>query len=388
MKFNKQRQIVLSAAVAIIIAIVLIGMNTSEEDVQVKTPSPHVLSVATTVVTEAMLPLQVPATGSIVPWQEASIGAEGEGLRLIDVTVNVGDTVKRGQVLALFYSDIVAAELAEAKAAVTQADAEVMEATANAQRAKSLDRTGALSAQQINQYLVAEMTAKARLDAMRAAENRQRLRLNQTRVLAPNDGIITSRSATVGTVVPAGQELFRLIENGRLEWRAVIASTDILALRPGQIASVTVQGHESIQGTLRIVAPTIDAGTHNGLVYVDLPQHPSLRAGIFARGYFNVGEARTITLPQRAVILRDGFNYVMQVGPNSSVTMKKVSVGRQIGERIEITAGLTAAETVIASGLNFLSEGDTVRVVNELPSSAGSKAQARNSATPTAASQE
>lgn len=328
---------------------------------------PPVLSVALIRAEVSVLPIRIPATGNVIAWQEASVGAEADGLRLIDVKVNVGDTVKRGQVLALFNADIIEAELAEARASADQAEAEAVEAEANALRAKKLESSGAMSTQQINQYIVGATTARARLEVARAIEKRNRLRLVQTRVLAPGDGIITSRAATVGAVVAAGQELFRLIKDGRLEWRAEVAIADMEKLAPGQSATISAQGRGAIHGTLRAIAPAINMETRNGLVYVDLPGDSAVRAGAFARGYFEVGEGSALTVPQSAVLLRDGFHYVMCVGPESKVVMKKVAVGRRIGDRVEITEGLAAAEKVIASGVGFLSEGDAVNVVSGIP---------------------
>lgn len=366
----KPRRIALAAAVIMLVAIMLvaialvaIGVHSEEAEKTAAAPRP-VLSVVMTRARMSTLPIRIPATGDIVAWQEASVGTEADGLRLIDVRVNVGDKVRRGQVLASFNADIVAAELAEARAAVAQAGAQVVEAEANARRAKELDDSGAMSSQQIDQYVVAAMTARARLDAARAIEKKNRLRLAQTRVLAPSDGIITSRAATVGAVVPAGQELFRLIEDGRLEWRAAVATSEMDRLAPGQNAIVAVHGRAPIRGTVRIVGPSIDTQTRNGLVYVDLPRDIAMQAGAFARGYLEAGEGTALTLPQTAVLLRDGFTYVMRVGPASKVMMKKVTVGRRTGDRIEITAGLDASEAVVASGLGFLSEGDNVRIVS------------------------
>jgi multidrug resistance efflux pump len=121
---------------------------------------------------------------------------------------------------------------------VAEAEAHLAEAAANAQRARDLATTGALSQQQIHQYVTAERTAKARLDAQRAAARAQELRLRQTQVLAPDNGVISSRSATVGAVLPAGQELFRLIRQGRLEWRAEVASAELARLKPGMPATI------------------------------------------------------------------------------------------------------------------------------------------------------
>ena len=303
------------------------------------------------------------ANGSIAPWQEAIVGAESNGMRLAEVRVNVGDVVKRGQLLATFVPDMAQADLAQSRAAVAEAEATLADASANAQRARDLQASGALSAQQINQLLTAERTAQARLEAQRAGARVQQLRLAQTQVRAPDGGVISARNATVGAVVPAGMELFKLIRQGRLEWRAEVAADELAQVRPGQAVRITAGGATPVVGRVRIVAPTVDAATRNGLVYVDLPPGGTMKAGMFARGDFETGSSTALTLPQSAVLLRDGFNYVFKLGADNKVAQAKVTVGRRIGERIEVTGGLDAAARVVASGGGFLADGDTVRVV-------------------------
>jgi RND family efflux transporter MFP subunit len=330
------------------------------------------LTVTTVVAQRADLASAVQANGSIAAWQEAIVGAEANGLRLAEVRVNVGDVVRRGQVLATFAADMPQADLAQSKASVAEAEATLAEAGANAQRARDLQASGALSAQQINQYLTAERTAQARLAAVRAAAQVQQLRLAQTQVLAPDAGVISARSATVGAVVPAGLELFRLIRQSRLEWRAEVAAAELALIQPGQAVRVTPAGGAVLAGKVRMVAPTVDAATRNGLVYVDLPvvgtaAPGGARAGMFARGEFALGSSSALTLPQTAVLLRDGFSYVFKVGADQKVVQTKVAVGRRVAERIEILSGLDATARVVASGGGFLADGDTVRVVAAAP---------------------
>lgn len=322
------------------------------------------LTVAATTPRPAMLPIRITAHGNVMAWQESSIGAEAIGLRLAQVNVNVGDAVRRGEVLAVFASDTIAADYAQSRAAVAEAEAASAEARDNAQRVRGLQATGAMSALQIQRYLTAARTARARLEAMQAAERTQRLRLAQTRVLAPDDGVISARSATVGAVLPAGQELFRLIRRGRLEWRAEVAASELAKLRPGQVAHVTPVGEGTIEGRLRMVAPTVDIASRNGLVYVDLPPDAAARAGMFARGTFDLGTDRAVTLPRSAVLLRDGFAYVMRIGPDSRVVQTRVTAGRHAGDLVEITGGIAASDRVVASGAAFLGDGDLVRVVD------------------------
>src|SRR5450830_401349 len=172
------------------------------------------LTVTTTRPAPARLPIQLAANGNIAAWQEAVIGSETGGYRLNEVRVNVGDVVKKGQVLAVFSADSVNADVAQARAALLETRANAAEAAANEARARTLQTSGALSAQQISQYMTAEQTANARIAASQATLNAQQLRLKYTQVVAPDSGIISARSATVGSVVGVGTELFRMIRQG------------------------------------------------------------------------------------------------------------------------------------------------------------------------------
>jgi multidrug efflux pump subunit AcrA (membrane-fusion protein) len=99
------------------------------------------------------------------------------------------------------------------------------------------------------------------------------------------------------------------------------------------------------------------------LIYVDLPSDArGLRAGMFARGEFELGRASALTLPQSAVVLREGFAYVFRI-EGDKVAQTKVTVGRRQADRVEITAGLDAGAAVVAQGAGFLADGDSVRVV-------------------------
>ncbi|WP_224795818.1 efflux RND transporter periplasmic adaptor subunit [Pseudomonas fluorescens] len=345
---------------------VVITASRQPEDSQPVTARPA-LTVNLTKPQFDLMPIKVSANGNIMAWQEASIGTEASGLRLAEVKVNVGDVVRRGQVLAIFAAQTITAELAQSRAATAEALAALTEANANAGRARELQETGAMSGQQIQQYLTQARAAQARLEGARAVEKTQRLRLVQTQVLAPDDGVISARSATVGAVLPSGQELYRMIRGNRLEWRAEVAATDLAKLKAGQTVQVKPEGGEPITGTLRMIAPLIDTQTRNAMVYVDLPQPGAARAGMFARGEFEIGTARLLTLPQTSVVMRDGFSHVFRIGAQSRVVQTRVTVGRHTADRVEIVSGLDASAQVVAAGGSFLGDADLVRVVAEVP---------------------
>ncbi|RZL63510.1 MAG: efflux RND transporter periplasmic adaptor subunit [Variovorax sp.] len=338
----------------------------------------------------AELTVQLAANGNIAAWQEASIGSESNGLRLAEVRVNVGDVVKKGQVLATFSPETINADVAQARASLAEAKATAADAAGNAARAKTLEQTGALSQQQINQYRTTADTARARVEAAEAVLAAQQVRGRNTQVLAPDDGVISARTATVGSVVAAGTELFKLIRQGRLEWRAEIGAAELSRLTVGLPATVTVPGGAEVQGKLRAIAPTLDPQTRNALVYVDIPGVQSsvgVKAGMFARGEFLIGKSDALTVPQVAVIPRDGFNTVAVLQTDGRVRLARVQAGRRVGDRIEVQGELLKPDSqVVVEGAGFLNDGDMVRVANASAApAAAAPAPAASGATPAAA---
>ncbi|MDR2031014.1 MAG: efflux RND transporter periplasmic adaptor subunit [Azoarcus sp.] len=334
-------------------------------------------ALAVTVVRPAVetWPIRVSANGNIAAWQEAIIGSDVQALRLTEVRVDVGDAVTAGQILAAFDDEPVKIDVAQAKAALAQAHAAVKAARENATRARELRGSGALSEQLVTQYLTTEQSALAQSAAAKAALAAQELRLARTRVLAPDDGVISARNATVGAVSGVGTELFRLIRKGRLEWRAELTEAELERLAPGVPVRLALADGRSIAGTARMVAPTVDARTRTGLAYVDLPPDAGLRPGMFARGEFDLGESVALTVPLASVAMREAFSYVFRLEAGDTVRQVKVSTGRRVGERMEITGGLAKTARIVAAGANFLNDGDRVRVVDDLPSGADAAAQ-------------
>lgn len=327
------------------------------------------LTVTTVVPKQVSLPMKLSANGNITAWQEASIGAESAGLRIAQVRVNVGDRVKQGQVLATLAGETVRAEAAQTRATLAEAEAAAAEAANNAQRARTLQNTGALSASQINQYVTAEKTAQAKVEAARALVQAQQARVGQTDIRSPDSGIISARTATAGAVVAPGVELFRLIRQGRLEWRAEVTATELGRLTTGTTALITAASGARLSGRVRTIAPTVDPQTRAALVYVDvtpLPGTGNALAGMFARGEFDLGASPALTLPQSAVAVRDGFSYVYRVNADNRVSQLKVQTGRLVGDQFEITGGLPADTRIVANGAGFLNDGDLVRVTDVL----------------------
>ncbi|MDT7520017.1 efflux RND transporter periplasmic adaptor subunit [Rhodoferax sp. TBRC 17660] len=363
----------LTASVLTLAGLGLFASRTQAADAPKAAAAPKAaLTVSTVQAKSSQLPVKLSANGGVAAWQEASVGSEASGLRVAELHAGVGDSVKRGQVLATFASESVQADVALARASLNEAQANAAEALANGDRARAVQGTGAVSAQQINQYLTQEATAKARVASAQAQLDAQLLRLKQTQLLAPDSGIISARSASVGSVVGAGTEMFKLIRQGRLEWRGEVTSAEFARIKPGMTVLVTSPGGVQAKGKVRMLAPTVDAATRNGLVYVDLLAASTagqslggaFKPGMYARGEFELGSTGALTVPQAAVVVRDGFSYVYRVGSDNRVSQLKVQTGRVVGEQIEIQSGVKPEDKLVASGGSFLSEGDTVKVVD------------------------
>ena len=338
---------------------------------------PHTLSATNPALTVELiqpqrreLPLVLQANGSVAAWQEAVIGAEVSGLRLAEIRGQVGDPVKKGQVLAVFDREPVEVDVAQGQAALAEAEANLQESRVNAERVRQVIDEGALSAQQVGQYLTMEKTAAARMRLAKAQLDQQLLRLRHTQVVAIDDGVISSRSAVLGAVANAGQELFRLVRQNRLEWRAEVTADELPRLQPGMPAWVEVPDIGQVKGKIRMVGPTLDPQSRNALVYVDLVNAlaAGFKPGMFAHGEFQHGSLMALTVPQTALSLREGFSYVFRLaGPVENgvgrVAQVKVTIGRSVGDRVEILSGVSATDPLVAGGSAFLSDGDYVRVV-------------------------
>ena len=276
MKFSRtSREWILAIAVATALAIG--ATHTRPREVEpLPTPAAMPIPLTVSVVRPERVewPEVIQASGTIAAWQEAIVGAEVTGLRLAELMVDVGDEVSKGQLLARFDDATTLAMVRQSEAAVAEAEANVAEAQANAQRAERLGKTGALSQQDATQYLTRGRTAKAQLESAKARLHSQQLALDYTRVVAPDDGVISSRKAMLGTVASPGTELFRLVRQNRLEWRAELSGTQLAQLKVGDEACVQLADGTIAYGKVRQVAPVLDESRRIGVAYVELDRTP------------------------------------------------------------------------------------------------------------------
>lgn len=302
---------------------------------------------------QGIWPEQISAQGLIAPWEEASIGTQIGSYQLIDIRANVGDQVRRGDVLARLNPALLKAEEAELLARHEQA-------TANDRRAKGLQTVGGISDQEALQFATEARTATALLSA-------KRLELRYTAITAPDDGAITARTATLGAVVPAGQELFRMIRKNRLEWRGEVTATQLASVAIGQPIELDLPDGGVARALVRKTAPSLDPQSRLAIVYADITAGSRARAGMYVAGKVAIGTSPALVVPADCVILRDGRSYVVEItgtGQTSKVALRGVVTGRRNAGAIEIVRGIKGGERLVRRGAAFLNDGDVVRVAS------------------------
>lgn len=307
-------------------------------------------------------PQELRASGSIAAWEEIVISPETGGLRIAELLVSVGQRVTKGQLLARLADDTVRAELAKQEALVAQAEASLLQASSNLKRAQAVDVAGSIAPQKLDEYRATEATSKASLASARADLQSAKLKLAQTRIAAPDAGIVATKSGVVGNVASAGTELYRLIRQGRIEWRAELDARQLSQVRVGQPARVTLPSGQTVAGKVTLVSPTLSTTTGRGLAYVSLAADSPAKVGIFASGSIELQQASALTLPEAAVVQRDGRAYVYTVGADGRAASRVVTTGRHQGDRVELLSGVDAATRVVAKGGAFISDGALLTV--------------------------
>jgi RND family efflux transporter MFP subunit len=305
----------------------------------------------------------IDASGAIAPWQEASIRSLVTGARLSEVRADVGEVVKHGQVLARYDTGMLQAEVAQTAAALAQAEASAQQASTNESRALQMKDSGGISKQDLLQYRTAAAVTKAQVEVARAQLQARRLDLRNASVVAPDDGTISARAATLGSVTPVGEELFRLIRQDRVQWRAEVTAAEVSAIAPGLHVALTLPNGSEARGVVRRIAPSLDLQSRVAIVYADLESGSHARAGMYASGRIALGESDALVVPASALAMHDGRSNVAVVverGGVQRVTLREVQTGQRDGSRVEIVRGLADTEHIVREGAALLNEGDVV----------------------------
>lgn len=363
-----------------------------------------VASATVTTVRSQSIPIRqtIETNGTVEAFDLLSVSPRASGLQIQSVNVREGDRVSAGQVLAVLDDSVLRSQIDQARAQVSAAIANVEQRRAEAAQAQasltsaresferynSLFEQGAISAETLRERRTAVDTAEQTVGADRAAiasaeasvrsaqaeVNRLETQLDQTQVIAPSDGVIAEKTATVGDVASTGTPLFQLISGDELELAVKIPQTQMAKVTPGTPVQISSNSDADLQlqGFVRSIDPTIDAQTREATVNVGLPGSDRIRPGMFLQAAIVTGTRQGVAVPAAAVLPQSSGGFVVyQLAADGTVRSQSVETGEQIpaaGDRsaqIEIISGLQADVPVVLEGASYVQDGDLVKVVSE-----------------------
>ncbi len=315
----------------------------------------------TPILKDIQLPLSL--SGPLTPWQESSIQAQLPALPITNVYVDVADVVKKGQLLATLDAQSIAIEKSQLQAQLSEATSALEIATQNAQRAKALEESPALSAVQREQMLHAQKSAQAKVQALHAQLKATEIKGSYTRITAPAAGVISERKATIGSL-SSGVELFRLIVDGTLLWQPSIPTASLPLLKKGMQLQIPLAHNQFITLPLQSIAPKVNPQTRQATLQVKISpkEHQDLlKPGMFVTGSLLLPKTQKMLIPKDALLLVDGIHTVFVV-QNGLAIQKSVTRGALIDNHILIEEGLAPTDQVITLGAAFLKNNDPVLV--------------------------
>ncbi|WP_340609171.1 efflux RND transporter periplasmic adaptor subunit [Xenorhabdus bharatensis] len=333
--------------------------------------------VSTTTIQSVPFVPTVNILGSIVAKNEVVISPTLTQLIITHVLVEEGDHVKQGDVLAMLETPIqdekvrqASAKLEQSLSLIKQNEAVNSQAQSELKRVKPLISSGVISASEFERYRMEANSALAALNAAKA-EYRQLQALLQeeksqrakTTILAPNNGVISERVATVGMTTDTNY-LFKLITDNQYEFSAEAYITELKKIRVGFPTTITLTEGEKITGKVRYISPKINPVTQIGTIRIALENvSADIRPGDFGYAFFQFKPENINAIPYSAVNITNGNKAsVFIVGKKNVVEKKQLNIGRIFGDWIEIKSGLSANDKVVISASPFLQEMDTVSI--------------------------
>ena len=301
--------------------------------------------------------------GTLQGFQQAPIAARSAGY-VQRWTKDIGSHVTKGEVLAVIESPEVDQQLSQAEAARQQAAASLALAKSTVERWEALRKKDVVSQQELDERRSGATQAVANLAAADANVARLRQLQGFTRVLAPFDGVITRRNVEVGDLVDSsGKALFVLTQMDPLRIYVNVPQSYAQLVRAGQKVVVTqaeLRGR-AFNGEVARTAGAIDPATRTMQVEINLPNRDgSLLPGAYVQVDLPLAGAKTLVVPTNVLLFRGEGTRVALVDAASRVRLKPVTLGRNLGESIEVLGGIADGDRLVVNPSDSLAEGDSV----------------------------
>jgi RND family efflux transporter MFP subunit len=320
-------------------------------------PSVTVITPGQTTVTGE---IEVP--GTLAARRPMPVGVVGEGGQVLRVTVDAGDWVQAGQVLAVI-DRAVQAQQAEAQAAQIQvARADATLAQANLDRALQLVERGFVTKANVDQLTATRDAAAARVKVAEAQLRELRARNERLNIYAPASGYVLAREVEPGqTVGPGNGALFVIASGGEMEMLAQVSEEQLAKLSVGTMATVVPTGSgREFAGQIWQISPVILEATRQGTARIALNWASELRSGGFATARISSGAITATILPESAVLADGEGSFVYIIDADNKAIRRPVTTGVVTKSGVAITKGLTGNERVVLRAGGFLTPGESV----------------------------
>jgi len=320
----------------------------------------------------------ISAPGTLAARRPIPVGVVGEGGQVLNVRVDAGDWVQRGQVLAVIDRSVQAQQAAAQAAQIEVSRADAQLAQANLDRSLQLVERGFVSQADVDRLTATRDAANARVSVARAQLAELRARTARLNVIAPASGYVLERNVEPGQTVTGGTpSLFTIARGGEMELLAQLSESQLAGLSQGVSARVVPTGStKEFEGQVWQLAPTIDAQTRQGTARIALSYAPELRPGGFATAQISGGTFEATVLPESAVLADAEGSFVYVVNDANEATRTSVETGMVTADGIAITGGLSGTELVVLRAGGFLNSGEVVKPQREGEAQSDTTAQA------------
>lgn len=287
------------------------------------------------------------ADGIVEAVRTSTIGAQVPG-RIVELRVNAGDVVAKGQVLARIDEREAAQGVAATRAQATRTEADLANATVNLERTRKLVAQNFVSRAALDKAQADFDATRAQLDAARASTAQAMTVQGHTVITAPYAGVVAERLVELGDMAQPGKPLLTVFDPRDLRAVAYVPQDRVAAIRGGGAAVEILALKERIKAERVTVLPSADPRTHTTQVRVDLPAGlQGIYPGQFARVHFPIGGARKLTIPAHAVVYRSEVAGAYVVAADGAIAFRQLRLGESAGEAgIEVLAGIAPGEKV------------------------------------------
>jgi RND family efflux transporter MFP subunit len=385
-----RRSLVTAATAAVILAGVAVGYGfisraQSKQEVVEWTNAQSVPTVALAQMIPGSSHQTLTLPGNIQPFNRAAIYARVNGY-VKSWDHDIGRPVKAGQVLATIDAPDLDQQLSQAKATLASVKANEQIATLTASRNSILVKKDIVS-QQVADQAAADATAKQAVVDANEANVRQLEAMQSFKTLsAPFDGVVTARNVELGMLINSGgsgQALFEVSDLHRVRIYVQVPQSFSAGLVPGVKATFEMPQYPGAQfdATLSHVSKSMSAASHT--MQVEL-QADNAAGKFFAGSYCNVhfeipNDAKLVKIPSTALVTGNQGTQVATLDSNNKVVLKKVQLGRDLGDSVEVVAGLSPSDRIINNPPETLAAGDMVRVAAATPQAAAPASPSKTS---------